>query len=409
VAAWRFLTWLVVLFALLMGTRPAYSLAALAVMLFYILPHVQKRVVQSLVIEYPEEPARLFAGEEAVLSLKARNPSWLPLAWLSGASSVPHGLGGRDCRWVIPLSPKEQAKLECRVVGVDRGIYEVGPVRILGGDLFGISTSAKHADIYHKVIVYPELLPLSALNLPSRLFPGNIRIQQQIYPDPSRLGGVRPYRPGDPLKTVHWKATGRTGTLQVKQYEHTVALNVMILLDMDLPDYDVHSWYSCKELAVQTAAAVAYHAASGGEACGFATFARLQRVRAGEAGAPDQASHTTGALVIPPRHGQPMEILEALAGVECHNGSRFLSLVDDVGRSLTWGSVLILIVPRDTPQLVEKAFSLARLGINVLIIVVGATVEHRSLLRKESQGLRVLRAARTDDRLDVSPQAVRGG
>ena len=34
--------------------------------------------------------------------------------------------------------------------------------------------------------------------------------------DPIRIAGARDYRPGDPLKRMHWKATARTGELQVR-------------------------------------------------------------------------------------------------------------------------------------------------------------------------------------------------
>jgi uncharacterized protein (DUF58 family) len=410
VAAWRFLTWILVLFALLLETRAAYGLAAVAVILFYILPNLQRRAVENLMVEYPRDVVRLFSGEEAVLSLTVRNASWLPLPWVSGVEYIPLGLGGRTHRWVVSLSPKEEAHLECRLIGRNRGVYEVGPIRVLGGDLFGISTAAMERELYHTVVVYPERLPFSALSLPSRLFPGNIRAQQRIYPDPSRLGGVRPYKPGDPLKTVHWKATGRTGALQVKQYEHTITLNVMILLNMDEPDYDVHSWYSDKELAVQAAAAVAHHAAQSGEACGFATYARYQKWRAGDSGQPDTFSGETGALVIPPSQGQLMDIMTALAGVECQPEPRFLGLVDQVGRGLSWGAVLVLVVPRDTPELVEQAYRLARLGLSVVFLVVGGPVEHQALLGRESRGVSVHRVVREEQRLELWPQAqVRGG
>ena len=65
--------------------------------------------------------------------------------------------------------------MDCRLIGRSRGIYEVGPIRVLGGDLFGISTAVKETELYHTVVVYPERRPFSGLALHSRLFPGSIR------------------------------------------------------------------------------------------------------------------------------------------------------------------------------------------------------------------------------------------
>jgi hypothetical protein len=99
-----------------------------------------------------------------------------------------------------------------------------------------------------------------------------------------------------------------------------------------------------------------------------------------------------------------------LAGVECQPEPRFLGLVDQVGRGLSWGAVLVLVVPRDTPELVEQAYRLARLGLSVVFLVVGGPVEHQALLGRESRGVSVHRVVREEQRLELWPQAqVRGG
>lgn len=398
-AFWRFLTWLFVIFALLFETRAAYGLAAVALVLFYLFPHLQRRAVQNLVVERPEGVQRLFSGDEAVLRLIVRNDSSLPLAWVSGVENLPVGLGGRVHKWVVSLSPREQALIECPIYGRTRGIYDVGPIQVLGGDLFGLATYKKQAELYQTVVVYPARLSLADLNLPSNLSLGSIRAQQNIHPDPSRLAGVRPYRPGDPLRSVHWKATGRVGSLQVKQFEHTVNLNVMICVNLDEPDYDVHSFFVQQELAIDTAAAVAGYLDQKREAVGLAAVALHRKWRAGSAGQGDVFQEELGTLHIPPGQGQLMEILTALAGAACQPERAYLGLVDQVGRSLSSGSVLVLIVPRDTPEIVEEAFALARLGMYLTIIVVGGTVEHKSLLGNERGSVKIFHAVRDDSRL----------
>lgn len=393
-ALWRFLTLLFIIFALLFESRVAYGLAAVTAALFYILPRLQRTTVQNLVIKRSQATVRLYSGEEAVLKLTVENQGWFPLAWVSGFEHMPLGLGGCPYKWVVSLSPREQVTVEYPFIGRNRGVYEVGPIQIFGGDHFGLTTFKKEVPLYHTVVVYPECPSLVSLSLPSNLSLGNIRVQRQIYPDPSRLAGVRPYRPGDPLKTVHWKAAARTGTLQVKQFEHTVTLNVMICLNMDEPDYDVHTLFSTKELAIETAAAVASHLAQVGEVYGFATLAQYRKARAGSSGQPDVFQQETGPLVIPPGQGQGqlMEVLTALAGIECQSEKGFGSLVDQVARDSSYGSVVVLIVPEDTPDIVEQAYLLARLGLHIIIIVVGKTVKHQVLLGRNTGGVKIYQA-----------------
>jgi hypothetical protein len=56
------------------------------------------------------------------------------------------------------------------------------------------------------VLVYPRLIPFKELGIPSFYPAGDERTESRLFPDPTRTVGVRDYRPGDPLKAIHWKA-----------------------------------------------------------------------------------------------------------------------------------------------------------------------------------------------------------
>ena len=50
--------------------------------------------------------------------------------------------------------------------------------------------------------------------------------------DPSSLIGIRPYRAGDPLKAINWRATARTSGLQTNEFEPSAEAEVLILLNL---------------------------------------------------------------------------------------------------------------------------------------------------------------------------------
>jgi uncharacterized protein (DUF58 family) len=101
--------------------------------------------------------------------------------------------------------------------------------------------------------------------------------------------GLRPYRPGDDRRDIHWRSSARRGELIVREYEQDAADEYWIVLDTVAPDEE------SGEVAVEIAAALVARAARSGERCGLA---------AGDARVPPGA----GA-------GRTEALLDVLAGV----------------------------------------------------------------------------------------------
>ena len=100
-----------------------------------------------------------------------------------------------------------------------RGYYQIGPLVLETGDLFGLHRRWRVLTHPHFVLVYPEVVPLEGYGLASRRPIGEVRMVHRLYEDPTRIAGVRAYQAGDPLNRVHWRATARTGQLHSKVYE----------------------------------------------------------------------------------------------------------------------------------------------------------------------------------------------
>jgi uncharacterized protein (DUF58 family) len=49
--------------------------------------------------------------------------------------------------------------------------------------------------------------------------------------DPLRLAAVRDYRPGDPVRHIHWKSSARVGQLQTKVFEPAASQHLVIFLN----------------------------------------------------------------------------------------------------------------------------------------------------------------------------------
>lgn len=378
---WKFLTLLTVVVALLWETRYAYSLAYLGLVLFFLLRALQTRAAAKLAVRRDVAERYLFPDDEVQLSLEIANSSTWPLAWISLDTHVPRdlSLGPLGQRPVFSLAPRSSHRVRYAIKGRERGVYRLGPIDLFVGDFLGLQTRKLRVEDYATVVVYPQVYSLTDLTLPSRIAFGNLKSIQPINPDPSRLGGVRPYQQGDPLRTIHWAATARTQSIQVKQFEHRVSANCLVCLGFYQGDYEVASFFVDTEFAVSVAASLASQLIQLGESCGLCTNAHLTEYWPNEG----EINVGEGFLNVPPRQGSAhlAQILTVLAGVKPQPNVDFATLLAECGQNLAPGTILLWVVPQDTPELVAKAWRFVKRGYQVQIYVVQRAL-HRALLQQ---------------------------
>ena len=103
---------------------------------------------------------------------------------------------------------------------------------LYSGDVFGLTGGETRRLQSDSLTVYPKIVPLTRVVLPTQSPMGTLRHHQPIFEDPSRIFGKREYVSGDSLRRVDWKSTASTGHLQVKLFEPSIALETVIFLDL---------------------------------------------------------------------------------------------------------------------------------------------------------------------------------
>src|SRR5437660_3913247 len=154
-----------------------------------------------------------------------------------------------------------------------RGYYQIGPMVMESGDLFGLHRRYCVDAEPHYLLVYPRTVPLEGYDLASRRPIGDVRLVHRLYEDPTRIVGIRPYEAGDPMSRVHWRATARTGQLHSKTYEATTLTGATLLLDFHLAGYPRRGEPHRSELAVTASVSLANAVAILGQQIGLATNA----------------------------------------------------------------------------------------------------------------------------------------
>ena len=230
-------------------------------------------------------------GESAEVAVEVENRGSLTIPWLILEDSLPRDAltqmpqrikveGGRLN--LVRLASGETESLDYKIEFLMRGYFQLGPLLLETGDVFGLHRRFRVASEPHFALVLPKVLPLQGYNLASRRPMGEIRVVHRLFEDPTRLAGVRPYQQGDPLNRLHWRATARTGELHSRIYETSRVAGATFLLDFHTDSFQGVGGVTSAELAITTVASLANAVFVMGQQIGFVSNGRdaADRIRA---------------------------------------------------------------------------------------------------------------------------------
>jgi uncharacterized protein (DUF58 family) len=172
-------------------------------------------------------------GEKVESRLVLHNRKDLPALWIYWRDEIEPGLDaeGPTCG-VQTLSGQQTLHSACTLHSTRRGLFRVGPAVIEASDPFGLVRRFRVDPDVRFLTVFPRVVPLGE-SMPLGHRPiHEIPRRRSLFEDPSRFLGVREYQRGDALRRIHWRATARTGKLQVKIYEPAVLEGVLLAIEM---------------------------------------------------------------------------------------------------------------------------------------------------------------------------------
>ncbi|MDY6795589.1 MAG: DUF58 domain-containing protein [Actinomycetota bacterium] len=135
--------------------------------------------------------------------------------------------------FLIPhLGAGGDASLTYRRGGLSRGIYEGWPALFYSEGILGLARHSSRVECSSRLVVYPWYAELSSFPLvDSFLHPQRLPHDHLTKGVGTDYYGVREFRPGDPLRHVHWKTTARKGELVVREFEREVGTPLTVLID----------------------------------------------------------------------------------------------------------------------------------------------------------------------------------
>jgi len=83
------------------------------------------------------------------------------------------------------------------------------------------------------------------------------KLLRRVTSDQAEVRGVRPFRPGDPIRSVHWRSTARRRELMVREYDVAPALDLILVVEPWLPPNPTPQHQEQLEAALSLAVTIA--------------------------------------------------------------------------------------------------------------------------------------------------------
>ncbi|MCE9562285.1 MAG: DUF58 domain-containing protein [Planctomycetes bacterium] len=342
-------------------------------------------------------------GESTEVVVTLTNTGGLPILWVLVEDLIPDlatrqkpsrlTVKGKRLQ-VVSLAPRKSKTVKYSVTFQMRGYYPLGPTLLETGDVFGLHRRHRVIGKPVYVMVYPKVVPLPQYDFASERPIGEVRLQNRLFEDPTRTAGVREYQLGDPLQRVHWKVTARMGVLHCRVYEPTSLAGATLLLDFHAEGYPKRSEPHRSDLAVTTAASIAYAVSMLNQQVGLASNGRDAADRIREESLEEDIGHDDGyetrdaardrfelrednerlrPVVVETRRGfdQFQRIRETLARLELTDGFEFAQLALEMAARIPRDATVIAILPRVPVQSAVALGTLRRQGFAVTVILIG--------------------------------------
>jgi len=224
---------------------PILVMLAAAVLAYYIqLWLYQKYWDKGLSVEVHFEHATAFEGEKLHLLETVTNRKLLPLPWLSVKLHVSrHLVFGDEANTAVSdfyyrhdvysVVLFQQIDRKIPFVCGRRGFYRIRSIDLLSNNAFGTGKLVDNVKCHTDLTVFPATVDMDNIQIPLKRITGNTIAQRFINPDPFEFRGIREYAPTDPIKSINFKASAKTGELMSNVYAPTVSRELFVILHVE--------------------------------------------------------------------------------------------------------------------------------------------------------------------------------
>ena len=188
----------------------------------------------------------LYAGDTSTLKETVTNDKLLPLPALEVRFAADRGLeftgqaransGTSDQlykRDVFSFLFHQRTLRTLSFIATKRGCYPIANCSVVGYDFLFHSSYYREFPQQTTLYVYPRQIDTERIFLLYQTVSGEILAKSRLHPDPFAFSGIRDYTRSDPMHHINWKASARTGSLMVNQFDSTTDIALTLLFDLE--------------------------------------------------------------------------------------------------------------------------------------------------------------------------------
>lgn len=136
-------------------------------------------------------------------------------------------------RDVFSVLGRQKITREIPVKCIKRGRYIASDADITTFTLLHTKRYSKSIGTEAEIYVYSKMTDVSEIVTVCERMLGTLQCAKRLYEDPFAFRTIRNYTIDDPMKTINWKASAKTGSLMVNTFDSVQSQKAMVFLDVE--------------------------------------------------------------------------------------------------------------------------------------------------------------------------------
>jgi uncharacterized protein (DUF58 family) len=205
-------------------------------------------------------PERAVVGQRFSVKLALTNRKRVLSSWMVSAEDLVQTPNEQLQPAVLfaCVPPRATREAAYQILPARRGLYEFGPVRVMSRFPLGLVERSFELGEVEQLVVYPRVGRLEP-GWHRRADTGSTVSNQLVTGSGSgddEFQRLREYRTGDNTRDIHWRTSARRSELMVREYQHTRRRDLLLVIDLWLPQRAQPRDVERVELAISFAASI---------------------------------------------------------------------------------------------------------------------------------------------------------